>query len=140
MGVHFPTITFRTPLAQSTQASCSAVLGGGRKKQRKNKKRSLVLGAAHKGRGRWWSLCRDTDDAKPGSLGEFLEVERRFGEGSASGFYGDLDVDGGVMLSSENNGRGVLFSDGRVLPPARQVEESPSTNNAVLCGICCSSG
>jgi|UniRef100_A0A2N9FBT8 hypothetical protein len=30
-------------------------------------------------RQKWWRLCRDAE-AKPSSLGEFLEVERRFGD------------------------------------------------------------
>ncbi|CAM8927783.1 unnamed protein product [Rhodiola kirilowii] len=86
MGVNFPTITFRTPsqsqarVASSSSSSAAAGGGGGRKKQRKKR-----LALAAEKRRRWWSICRDNDDAKPGSLGEFLEVERRFGDGD---FYG----------------------------------------------------
>lgn len=64
---------------------------------------------------------------KPSKLGEFLEVERRFGDAIFS-----VDGVGGVELgnySGENNGR-VLFADGRVLPPATGGEErcSPAAN------------
>ena len=124
MGVSFPAITFRAqsqhreaqpvPAASGVAAAGS---GGGGRKSRKVKK---ALGLVAERRRRWWRLCRD-DAAKPASLGEFLEVERRFGDVAFFGAAAELE---GVVTQPEN-GR-VLFADGRVLPPP-QAEESPST-------------
>lgn len=88
--------------------------------------RSGVEGLLRKRRGWWGRLCSD-QEVKPSKLGEFLEVERRFGDAIFS-----VDGVGGVELgnySGENNGR-VLFADGRVLPPASGGEErcSPAAN------------
>lgn len=74
----------------------------------------------------WWGrLCSD-QEIKPSKLGEFLEVERRFGDDAI------FSVDGGGLemgnYSGENNGR-VLFADGRVLPPEMGREEcSPAAS------------
>uniref|UniRef100_A0A5B7BT29 Uncharacterized protein n=1 Tax=Davidia involucrata TaxID=16924 RepID=A0A5B7BT29_DAVIN len=145
MGVTFPAITFRAP-SQHQEANAVAVGvaadavgnvvgGGGGRRSRKAKKAALVVAAAAERRRRWWRLCRD-DESKPSSLGEFLEVERRFGDGA---FYGaTAELEG--VVTQPRNGR-VLFADGRVLPPA-QPEEGTSTAGALcrfpvsLTGIC----
>ncbi|KAA8541361.1 hypothetical protein F0562_025320 [Nyssa sinensis] len=109
--------------------------GGGGRRSRKVKKAALVVAAAAERRRRWWRLCRD-EESKPSSLGEFLEVERRFGDGA---FYGaTAELEG--VVTQPRNGR-VLFADGRILPPA-QPEEGTSTAGALcrfpvsLTGIC----
>lgn len=67
---------------------------------------------------------------KPSKLGEFLEVERRFGDDAV------FSVDGvGVEVGSyggENN----LFADGRVLPPANRGEEGCSPAGSGGGGLC----
>ncbi|KAM7475302.1 hypothetical protein LguiB_022545 [Lonicera macranthoides] len=130
MGVSFPAITFRAPSLRRETASISAGTGGsaGRRnkkaKKKKNKKASAVV--AEQRRRRWWSLCRD-DESKPSSLGEFLEVERRFEDDA---FYGaELALEN--ANSQPRNGR--LFADGRVLPPSTAVEERTSTT--AICGF-----
>ncbi|GKC35997.1 hypothetical protein Tco_1048381 [Tanacetum coccineum] len=75
-------------------------------------------------RRRWWWLCSG-EDLKPSSLGEFLEVERRFGEEAV--FDGEM--------AGEIGGGGVLFADGRVLPPSRGVDQSDDSMSSV-CSIC----
>lgn len=123
MGVNFPAITFRAPSqnhrdTRPTNAGSSSSTTGSKPKKR----RALTtFGAERHGRRRrkWWQLCRD-GDAKPASLGEFLEVERRFGDAAFYGAAAELE---GVMRTVNNehqeatNGR-TLFADGRVLPPA----------------------
>ena len=124
MGVSFPAITFRAQSQHreahpvpAASGGAAAGRGGGGRRSRKVKK-ALRLMAER--RRRWWRLCRD-DEAKPASLGEFLEVERRFGDVAFLGAAAELE---GVVAQPEN-GR-MLFADGRVLPPP-QAEESPST-------------
>ncbi|KAK9278706.1 hypothetical protein L1049_028281 [Liquidambar formosana] len=150
MGVSFPAISFRphsqpsethVPAAGNDEPSSAGNTpggcggGGGRRSKRgKNQSKKALVVAAER-RRRWWKLCSD-DTAKPASLGDFLEVERRFGDGAFYGAAAELE---GVVVPPEGNGQRLLFADGRVLPPA-QVEESPSTA-AVLCrfplsGIC----
>lgn len=154
MGVSFPTIAFRapsqrrrdTPISSATAAQSSAVARPGSRKCRKAKKKAASASSAVVAdrRRRWWSLCRDDGDAKPASLGEFLEVERRFGDGAA--FFGaEAELENAVVVGEHRNGR-VLFADGRVLPPAVDVDETTSSSSGgALCrfpvsltGICSS--
>jgi hypothetical protein len=146
MGVSFPAITFRAPSQnRDPQASVSSVsVSRKTKKPRKNNNAPAVSLA----RRRWWRLCRD-DGAKPSSLGEFLEVERRFGDGAFFGAAAELE---GVEVEQQQqqqqrNGIGrLLFADGRVLPPAADgdgdVDDGASTAGALcrfpvsLTGIC----
>ncbi|XAR48279.1 hypothetical protein NMG60_11031039 [Bertholletia excelsa] len=132
MGVTFPSISFRTPSQsqrrESNAVNVAASAVGRRRSSRTNK---ALVTVAERRRRRWWrlSLCRE-EDSRPSSLGEFLEVERRFGDGA---FYGAT-----TELERPENGR-LLFADGRVLPPARTEEESPSTAGALcvsLTSIC----
>lgn len=138
MGVNFPAISLRAHSQPrdihlaAAGTRCAAAQGenaaGGRRRSRKAKnqrKKALVVMEAAERRGRWWRLCRD-DATKPASLGDFLEVERRFGDGT---FYGDAAELGSVVPPQES-GR-LLFANGRVLPPADDAE-SPSTSG-VLC-------
>ncbi|CAN1193032.1 Uncharacterized protein At3g17950 [Linum perenne] len=67
-------------------------------------------------RRKWWSLCRDAE-AKPASLGEFLEVERRYGDAA---FFNDEYGAAAAEIEGGTRGR-ALFADGRVLPPAEVV-------------------
>lgn len=142
MGVSFPAITFRVPSQNRDQhAAANAAAaggGGGSRKSKKPKRKTTTAPALVADRKRrWWRLCRD-DGVKPASLGDFLEVERRFGDGA---FYGNaVDLEGVVAADQQRNGRN-LFADGRVLPPA-QTEEEASAAGALcrfsvsLTGIC----
>ncbi|KAK9057507.1 hypothetical protein SSX86_022343 [Deinandra increscens subsp. villosa] len=87
-------------------------------------------------RRRWWWLCSG-EDLKPSSLGEFLEVERRFGEEAV--FGGEAVVS---MPETDRNNGGTLFADGRVLPPPRtEVETQPPSSDvdegtSSVCSLC----
>ncbi|KAF4385280.1 hypothetical protein G4B88_026563 [Cannabis sativa] len=163
MGVSFPAITFRAPSQRhrETPLSTSAINGArtmSGSRRRSNKSNATSSSSVAERRRRWWSLCRDENDAKPtASLGDFLENERRFGDGA---FYGaTAELEGVVVVNDDDddrrrNGR-LLFADGRVLPPAQTEMEisssSPSSSTAAtgfvcgrfpasLTGICCSGG
>jgi len=144
MGV--TTITFRAPSQGREISTVSAAATGnsaGGRRTRKVKRNSKPVAFVaeyrhrHRRRRRWWSLCKD-DESKPSSLGEFLEVERRFGDGAFFGVEAELEV----QDTRPANGR-LLFADGRVLPPANDVEEGTSTASGLcwfsvsLTGICC---
>ncbi|KAB1212258.1 hypothetical protein CJ030_MR5G025026 [Morella rubra] len=145
MGVSFPAITFRAPSQhREPHPSVSSVSGLTRrrtKKSRKNKNSAPPHPMVVERRRRWWQLCRD-GEARPASLGEFLEVERRFGDGAFLGAAAELE---GMVVQQQQqrsgNGR-LLFADGRVLPPATDVDEGASTAGALcrfpvsLTGIC----
>ncbi|XP_022735557.1 uncharacterized protein At3g17950 [Durio zibethinus] len=151
MGVSFPAITFRAPSqhhrqTQPTNAGSSSM---GSKHKKRRALTTAAFGVERLGRRRrkWWQLCRD-GDAKPASLGEYLEVERRFGDGAFYGAAAELE---GVMGTPHDehqeamNGR-TLFADGRVLPPPSAAgddnDEETSTAGALrrfpvsLTGIC----
>lgn len=147
MGVSFPAITFRAP-SQQRRESEPTIGGSTGSKPKKRRALTAAFGAERLGRRRrkWWQLCRD-GDAKPASLGEFLEVERRFGDGAFYGAAAELE---GVMGTPHDehqearNGR-MLFADGRVLPPpppSADDDEGTSTAGALcrfpvsLTGIC----
>ncbi|KFK39120.1 hypothetical protein AALP_AA3G203600 [Arabis alpina] len=82
-------------------------------------------------RRKWWRFCRDDDgagnevhrgsgDSRRSSLGEYLEVERRFGDEAV---YGSAEVELEGAVARYRNQQPVvteraLFADGRVLPPA----------------------
>lgn len=148
MGVSFPAITFRAPSQhRDPQVSVSSVSVS--RKTKKPRKKNSSAPAASLARRRWWRLCRD-DGAKPASLGEFLEVERRFGDGAFFGAAADFEgVEVEQQRQQQGNGNGngrVLFADGRVLPPAADgdgdVDDGASTAGALcrfpvsLTGIC----
>ncbi|KAF2309113.1 hypothetical protein GH714_000692 [Hevea brasiliensis] len=144
MGVTLTAITFRaSPQPRDTNSNAgsgaaSSSTGTDRNNKKKKNKRDP---AELLRRRRWWRLC-SAGEAKPASLGEFLEVERRFGDGA---FYGDAAVElAGVMVAQPRNGVNgrMLFADGRVLPPASEVDGGTSTAG-ILCrfpvsltGIC----
>ncbi|XP_010271274.1 PREDICTED: uncharacterized protein At3g17950 [Nelumbo nucifera] len=162
MGVSFRSGSFRVSSQRenSVVSASSAVTGGasantggggnggGRKssstkkgKNKPKKKKVMVVApTATERRGRWWRLCRD-DSTRPSSLGDFLEVERRFGDGA---FYGAAEeLEEGVVAPS-GNGR-VLFADGRVLPPTQAVATPPTAGTncrfpVLLSGICSGGG
>ncbi|XP_050377679.1 uncharacterized protein At3g17950 [Argentina anserina] len=133
MGVSFPAITFRAP-SQSRRELQSAAGASGSGKTKKPKKKKSAAAAAVAGvterRRRWWRLCRD-DGTKPASLGEFLEVERRFGDGA---FYNTAAELEGVMVAQQpRNGGQMLFADGRVLPPSNVDDGASSSTAGGLC-------
>ncbi|RDY10108.1 hypothetical protein CR513_05421 [Mucuna pruriens] len=135
MGVSFPAITFRASDTHPHSAAVSSAVAAPRRVAESKKKKAIV---AAERRRRWWWLCRD-GDARPASLGEFLEVERRCGDGA---FYGTAaELEGMVMDPHRHHGR-ALFSDGRVLPPAVVDDGASTAGNlcsrfpVLLTGIC----
>lgn len=145
MGVSFPAITFRVPSQHRDphSSAAAAATGGSRrnaftKKKKKTTNATAVMAAER--RRRWWQLCRE-GDARPASLGDFLEVERRSGDGA---FYGTAaELEGMVVGHQQSNGGRVLFADGRVLPPAADVDDVAATEESLcnrfpvsLAGIC----
>ncbi|KAK0586453.1 hypothetical protein LWI29_007139 [Acer saccharum] len=151
MGVSFPAVTFRAP-SQSRDGHVTANAAGGgasgtrSKNKNKNKKKKRGVAApdvsSARRRWRWWRMCSDDCDAKPASLGEFLEVERRFGDSAFFEAAAD-ELEGVVVVRAEEeqpprNGR-VLFADGRVLPPAPSDggddDDETSSTAEVLCNF-----
>lgn len=145
MGVNFPTITFRVPSQHRNPNSAAEVTGGGRRtaaavKKKKKTGSAVTAATAAERRRRWWQLCRD-GDTRPASLGEFLEVERRCGDGA---FYGTAaELEGMVAGHQQRNGSRVLFADGRVLPPSADVDDGTPAAESLcnrfpvsLAGIC----
>lgn len=135
MGVSFPAITFRAPSQnrrdlQSANNASGSVSRKTKKPKKKNKSTAAAVAGVSERRRRWWRLCRD-DGTKPASLGEFLEVERRFGDGA---FYNTAAELEGVMVAHSQQPRNgqMLFADGRVLPPSN-VDDGTSSTAAVLC-------
>ncbi|KAK9115190.1 hypothetical protein Syun_021987 [Stephania yunnanensis] len=133
MGVDFPPISIRVSSHRENRPAVNGAGGGGagevgrggrKGKSSKARKRAVVAAAAaaadRRQRRRWWKLCRD-DVAGPSSLGEFLEVERRYGGDGGGGegeYYGAAAEYEGVAAVAGNGSNGrVLFADGRVLPP-----------------------
>ncbi|KAL3748976.1 hypothetical protein ACJRO7_010119 [Eucalyptus globulus] len=143
MGVSFPAIAFRNPSqhheahhpSASAAAAAAPVAAGGLKSKKPKKKKAANPAAAlvAERRRRWWRLCRD-DGGKPASLGEFLEMERRFGDGAFYDGAPRSELEGMADGSNQpRNGR-VLFADGRVLPPAVDVGDgTPSADGGALC-------
>lgn len=146
MGVSFPVIAFRAT-SQRHHADDGSIVGtpvSSRKSKKPKKKNntsicSSAMVVAERRRRRWWRLCRD-DGSKSASLGDFLEVERRFGE---SAFYDTAaELEGVIMADRNRNGRS-LFEDGRVLPPpSTDVDDRTDSSGAIcrfsvsLTGIC----
>ncbi|XP_027121809.2 uncharacterized protein At3g17950-like [Coffea arabica] len=156
MGVTFPAITFRAPSRSHSQhrqlqtATTNGPVNVCRRNKKAKKNRAVAMAAEEDERRRWrrrrwWRFCRDECDCQPSSLGEYLEVERRFGDGA---FFGgaatELEGVGGIHMQP-TDGR-VLFANGRVLPPA-QVDEAESAAGGLcrfsvvsLGGICSGGG
>ncbi|CAI9300988.1 unnamed protein product [Lactuca saligna] len=124
MGVTsaFPTITFRTP-SQRRDRTPTITLGStpnsrsfvGRRRRNNDTTTDLAAERRRKRvkRRNWWWLCSGVA-TKPSSLGEFLEVERRFGVEAL--FDCDALMDLNLDDNRNNDGR-MLFANGRVLPP-----------------------
>lgn len=143
MGVTFQAITFRAPsMTQNRQSIVenSVAAGSASRKNRKSKKSRVAAveeeERRHYRRRRWWRLCRDECDSRPASLGEYLEVERRLGDGAVDGgaaaAAAAAELEGVVIDAEPTNGR-TLFADGRVLPPVEVEEESSSAGALGLC-------
>lgn len=129
MGVTVQAITFRATSQHRQQENTASAVSGGRR----NKKPTKSRAAAARQRRRWWRLCRDECDSRRASLGEYLEVERRFGDGGGGGGPA-AEIEEGLVQELPRNGR-ALFADGRVLPPVDFVEDSPSPA-AAAAGLC----
>ncbi|GMJ06640.1 hypothetical protein like AT3G17950 [Hibiscus trionum] len=146
MGVSFPAVAFRAPSRHhsETQPANAGSASAAVAKPKKRRALTAAFGAERLGRRRrkWWQICRD-GDSKPASLGEFLEVERRFGDGAFFGAAAELEGVMGAAHDEARNGRS-LFADGRVLPPASAGDEDEKASTAgALCrfpvsltGIC----
>ncbi|KAL8215162.1 hypothetical protein R6Q57_004611 [Mikania cordata] len=138
MGVAttLPTVTLRSAPINAS----SAGFVDRRTRRRRNSPVDFVFERRRKRlrRRRWWWLCSG-GELKPSSLGEFLEVERRFGEEAL--FGGEAVVN--MQVDDRNNG-GTLFADGRVLPPPRPESESQppasdvdeGTSTTSVCSLC----
>ncbi|KAJ6373801.1 hypothetical protein OIU78_029478 [Salix suchowensis] len=146
MGVTFPAITFRAP-SQQRHPRCSVLSHRQRRERRKPRKEhdeekepGGLLRWRSGGEGGGGACAEMEVGAKPASLREFLEVERRFGDAA-------LEIEGVMVAEHPRNG-GVngrlLFADGRVLPPADAVDDGNSSSSAgalwrfpvSLTGIC----
>ncbi|OIW16052.1 hypothetical protein TanjilG_04587 [Lupinus angustifolius] len=129
MGVNFPAIAFRAQSQHRDPRSAAAAAVSGSSGSRKK-----PVAAVAERRRRWWQMCRDDDgdgDARPASLGEFLEVERRSGDVA---FYGTAaELEGMVADHQQRNGGRVLFADGRVLPPSPADVDDGDTAAGSLC-------
>ncbi|XP_073143132.1 uncharacterized protein At3g17950 [Henckelia pumila] len=124
MGVTLQAITFRAASQRENSSISAAAVG--RRSRRPEKVRGG--GVAARQRRRWWMLCGEEGDAaRRASLGEYLEVERRFGDGSVA-----VELEEGIVLGQPRNGR-ALFAEGRVLPPAEVVEESSPAAPSGMC-------
>ncbi|XP_015966912.1 uncharacterized protein At3g17950-like isoform X1 [Arachis duranensis] len=138
MGVSFPAIAFRAPSQHRRESPAEAAAGSRRAaaaaSKKKKKTANASAAAVAERRRRWWQLCRDGDSG-PASLGDFLEVERRFGDvefyGAAAELEGIVAPAGG---GQQRNGGRVLFADGRVLPPEANVDDDGA---AVAAGSLC---
>ncbi|KAH6801810.1 hypothetical protein C2S51_033256 [Perilla frutescens var. frutescens] len=124
MGVTVQAITFRATSQHRQQENPASAVNGGRRNKKPKKSRA----AAARQRRRWWRLCRDECDARRASLGDYLEVERRFGDGGGPA----AELEEGLVQELPRNGR-ALFADGRVLPPVEAVDESSPVAAAGLC-------
>ncbi|KAG6413157.1 hypothetical protein SASPL_125861 [Salvia splendens] len=123
MGVTVQAITFRATSQHRQQEIPGS--GGGAARRSKNSRAAVA-----RQRRRWWRLCRDECDSRRASLGDYLEVERRFGDGG-----GAAELEEGLVQEMQpRNGR-ALFADGMVLPPAQVVEDLDSSPSAAA-GIC----
>ncbi|CAN0881596.1 Uncharacterized protein At3g17950 [Linum grandiflorum] len=145
MGVTFPAaaVSLGGSSTQSAPAAIDLNLTNSRKHRRvmRIKKKFHQATAVAERRRNWWSLCRDAE-ARPASLGEFLEVERRYGDAA---FFDDEDAAAAAETEGGTRGR-PLFADGRVLPPADVVVGGGSSSAAArgamsrfpvsLTGIC----
>ncbi|XP_077234482.1 uncharacterized protein At3g17950 [Tasmannia lanceolata] len=128
MGVTFPPISVRV----SSEGNNNAVTSGGNAVRRKSKKQSVER-RRHNGK-RWWMLCRE--DNKTPSLGDFLEFERRFGDGTENRFFYGVPPE---IEPAPVEVNGVLFADGRVLPPRQENAQAhggrfPVSFNGICCG------
>ncbi|KAK1428620.1 hypothetical protein QVD17_17459 [Tagetes erecta] len=91
-------------------------------------------------RRKWWWLCSG-DDLKPSSLGEYLEVERRFGEEALFGGETVMNMQVNDHTEGTGTGTGTLFADGRVLPPQQtqsqtQLHSSASDEGTGTSSVC----
>ncbi|KAK7271192.1 hypothetical protein RJT34_26886 [Clitoria ternatea] len=147
MGVNFPAIAFRVPSQHRDSNSAAAaianvgrVTGAAASKKKKRASSAATAAVVAERRRRWWQLCRD-GDARPASLGEFLEVERRIGDGT---FYGTAaELEGIIAGHQQRNGSRVLFADGKILPPSAEVDDGEPAAESLchrfpvsLAGIC----
>lgn len=80
-------------------------------------------------RRKWWWLC-GYETSKPSSLGEFLEVERRFG---VDALFSDAMMDVNFDDHHQNGSR-MLFANGRVLPPVHISSVNDGSHS--LCSFC----
>lgn len=155
MGFSF-TATMPMPFRASSHRHVSpsvaisrASSSNARRHQRKRPPSNSAEPERHR-RRKWWRFCRDDDDdasgngtrresgdCKRSSLGEYLEVERRFGDEAVYG-SAETELEGAVARYRDQQpavAEGALFSDGRVLPPA-SAEAFTGESTPVASGIC----
>ncbi|CAH8330409.1 unnamed protein product [Eruca vesicaria subsp. sativa] len=161
MGLSFTTTMPMIPFRASSQRHVSPSVTTSDATSRNQRKRPPSNSSERQRRRKWWPFCRDDDDgpgnglqrgagdcSRRSSLGEYLEVERRFGD---EGVYGsaEAELEGAVARFREQQPALVeraLFADGRVLPPASAAGESTPVATALcrfpvsLTGICSGGG
>lgn len=123
--------TFRTPptiTRRSTPNNNNNNRNFVARRRKKDKTADLVAERRRKRvvrRRNWWWLCSG-EASKPSSLGEFLEVERRFGV--------EALFDGVNLGDHHNNNGRMLFAEGRVLPPPHSPDVDEGTPS--FCSLC----
>ncbi|KAG2315851.1 hypothetical protein Bca52824_018973 [Brassica carinata] len=160
MGLSFTATMPMMPFRASSHRHVSPSLAISDATRPNQRKRPPSNSSDRQRRRKWWRFCRDDDDGPgnglqrgaPGdcsrrsSLGEYLEVERRFGDEAVYG-SAEAELEGAVARYREQQpavAERALFADGRVLPPASG--ESTPVATAVcrfpvsLTGICSGGG
>ncbi|XP_076927903.1 uncharacterized protein At3g17950-like [Bidens hawaiensis] len=136
-AVTFRVPSDRTPTVTLGSAPLSANSDGEQRRRRRMNFNNAVEAVTERRRKRlrrrrWWWLCSG-EDLKPSSLGEFLEVERRFGEEAL--FGGDAVMN---MQVEDDNAGGTLFANGRVLPPPQPMSSDGDEGAGAgsVCSLC----
>ncbi|XP_056855649.1 uncharacterized protein At3g17950-like isoform X2 [Raphanus sativus] len=138
MGLSFSATMPMMPFRASSHRHVSPSLTTSDATTRNQRKRPSSNSAERQRRRKWWRFCRDDDEgprnvmqrgagdcSRRSSLGEYLEVERRFGDEAVYG-SAEVELEDAVARYREQQpavAERALFADGRVLPPAEIVTE-----------------
>ncbi|KAG2294520.1 hypothetical protein Bca52824_041189 [Brassica carinata] len=164
MGLSFTATMPMMPFRASSHRHVSPSLTASDATRPNQRKRPPSNSSERHRRRKWWRFCRDDDDgpgngmqrgagdcSRRSSLGEYLEVERRFGDEAVYG-SAESELEGVVARYREQQpavAERALFADGRVLPPASaEIVTGESTPVATalcrfpvsLTGICSGGG
>ncbi|XP_056855278.1 uncharacterized protein At3g17950-like isoform X2 [Raphanus sativus] len=162
MGLSFSATMPMMPFRASSHRHVSPSLTTSDATTRNQRKRPSSNSAERQRRRKWWRFCRDDDEgprnvmqrgagdcSRRSSLGEYLEVERRFGDEAVYG-SAEVELEDAVARYREQQpavAERALFADGRVLPPAEIVTGESTPEATALCrfpvsltGICSGGG